>query len=68
MTDEIEYAVDINPYKWGKFMAGTAQQIVSPDFLLRYRPDLVVAMNPIYLAEIRATLDELGLDPELIGA
>lgn len=68
MTDEIEYAVDINPFKWGKFMAGTGQQIVSPEFLVEYRPDLVVAMNPIYLDEIRAQLDALGLRPELIGA
>jgi SAM-dependent methyltransferase len=68
MTDEIEYAVDINPFKWGKFMAGTGQQIVSPEFLVEYRPDLVVAMNPIYLDEIRAQLESLGLEPELIGA
>ena len=68
MTDEIEYAVDINPFKWGKFMAGTGQQIVSPEFLVDYRPDLVVAMNPIYLDEIRLQLEELGLHPELIGA
>ena len=68
MTDEIEYAVDINPFKWGKFMAGTGQQIVSPEFLVEYRPDLVVAMNPIYLDEIRLQLEELGLHPELIGA
>jgi hypothetical protein len=68
MHDEIEYAVDINPFKWGKFMAGTGQQIVSPEFLVQYRPDLVVVMNPIYLEEIRAQLDALGLHPELIGA
>lgn len=68
MTDEIEYAVDINPFKAGKFMAGTGQQIVSPEFLVDYEPDLVVAMNPIYLDEIRAQLDALGLQPELIGA
>lgn len=68
MTDEIEFAVDINPYKWGKFMAGTGQQIVSPEFLVDYEPDLVVAMNAIYLDEIRAKLDELGLHPEVIGA
>jgi hypothetical protein len=66
--DTIRYAVDINPYKTGKFMAGTGQQIVAPDFLVDYRPDLVIAMNPIYLGEIRATLDGLGLSPELIGA
>lgn len=68
LQDEIRYAVDINPYKTGKFMAGTGQEIVAPEFLVDYRPDLVVAMNPIYLAEIRAKLDELGLHPELIAA
>jgi SAM-dependent methyltransferase len=68
LRDEIEYAVDINPYKTGKFMAGTGQQIVSPEFLVDYEPDLVIAMNPIYLGEIRAKLDELGLHPELVGA
>jgi hypothetical protein len=68
LRDEIEYAVDINPFKTGKFMAGTGQQIVAPEFLVDYKPDLVIAMNPIYLDEIRAKLDELGLAPELIGA
>ena len=68
LRDEIRYAVDINPYKTGKFMAGTGHEIVAPEFLVEYRPDLVVAMNPIYLAEIRAKLDELGLHPELIAA
>ena len=68
LRDEISYAVDINPYKTGKFMAGSGHEIVAPEFLVEYRPDLVVAMNPIYLGEIRATLDGLGLQPELIGA
>ena len=66
--DTIGYAVDINPYKTGKFMAGTGQEIVAPEFLVDYQPELVIAMNPIYLGEIRATLDGLGLSPELIGA
>ena len=68
LRDEIEYAVDINPYKTGRYMAGSGHRIVAPEFLVDYRPDLVVAMNPIYLNEIRATLDRLGLQPELIGA
>jgi hypothetical protein len=68
LRDEVRYAVDINPYKTGKFMAGTGHEIVAPEFLVEYGPDLVVAMNPIYLAEIRAKLDSLGLHPDLIGA
>jgi SAM-dependent methyltransferase len=65
VTDEIPFAVDINPRKHGKFMAGTGQEIVSPAFLREYRPDVVIAMNPIYLDEIRQDLQALGLEPEL---
>jgi len=62
------YAVDINPFKQGMFMAGTGQEVVGPDFLRDYDPDLVVAMNSIYLAEIRSELDRIGVDAELVGA
>lgn len=65
---EIEVAVDINPHKHGRFMAGTGQRIVGPEFLAGYKPDLVVAMNDIYLDEIRAELDRIGIDAELVGA
>ena len=65
--DEIEFAVDINPHKHGKFMAGTGQEIVAPEFLTTYRPELVVVMNPIYLDEIRDHLDRLGLTPRLVA-
>jgi hypothetical protein len=41
---------------------------VGPDFLRDYDPDLVVAMNSIYLDEIRAELDRVGVDAELVGA
>ena len=35
----IEHVVDINPRRQGSFMAGSAQQIVGPDFLPGYQPD-----------------------------
>ncbi|HWQ95762.1 MAG TPA: methyltransferase domain-containing protein [Candidatus Methylomirabilis sp.] len=62
---EIEYVVDINPNKHGTYMAGTGQEIVSPEFLMRYRPDIVIVMNPIYCSEIQKTLDKLGIIAEL---
>ncbi len=65
LRDEIEFAVDVNPYKHGMFMAGTGQQIVAPEFLVEYQPDRVIVMNPIYLDEIRTMLTHLGLNPEL---
>jgi SAM-dependent methyltransferase len=58
--EEIEYLVDVNPYRHGKFVPGTGKQIVGPEFLAQYRPDLVIAMNPIYRAEIARDLNRLG--------
>ena len=63
--DDIAYAVDINPIKHGTFMAGTGQEIVAPEFLRDYRPDVVVIMNPVYRAEVTADLVALGLSPEI---
>lgn len=63
----IAAAVDINPYKHGMFLAGSGQQIVAPADLPTYDPDLVVAMNPVYLAEIRQELQRLGIDADLVG-
>jgi Methyltransferase domain/C-methyltransferase C-terminal domain len=64
-TDTVDYAVDINPTKHGFHMAGTGQEIVGPEFLSEYDPDLVVVMNPIYIDEIQATLDQLGVSARL---
>jgi hypothetical protein len=63
----IEYAVDINPYKHGMYMAGTGQQIVAPTFLKEYEPDLVVLMNPVYVHEVAGSLRELDLAPRLVA-
>jgi SAM-dependent methyltransferase len=68
IEDEIEYAVDINPYKPGTYMAGTGQEIVGPEFLREYRPDVVIVMNPIYEEEIRQLTEGLGLTPEFMYA
>jgi hypothetical protein len=65
IQDEIEYAVDINPHKHGTYMAGTGQEIVAPEFLKEYRPDVVIVMNPIYCNEIRQDLDGMGCTAEL---
>lgn len=65
-TDVMPYAVDINPNKRGTFMAGTGQEIVTPDFLTDYRPDLVIAMNPIYKEEIQHDLTRRGIGAKLV--
>jgi SAM-dependent methyltransferase len=64
--DDIEYVVDINPYRQGTFMAGTGQEIVAPEFLMEYQPDIVVVMNPVYQEEIQQDLNRMGLSPDLL--
>ena len=66
VRDGIAYAVDINPRRRGTFIAGTGQQIVAPEFLARYRPDVVLVMSPIYLPEIKAQLERLGARPHAL--
>jgi len=65
---QIEYVVDINPRKHGMYMAGTGQQIVGPEFLRDYRPDVVIVMNPIYEQEIRQIASNVGVSVESICA
>jgi len=67
LGDQVDAVTDINPYRQGMFMPGTGHHIVPPADLAELRPELVVAMNPIYLEEIRADLHEMGLDPELLA-
>lgn len=59
--EQIEYIVDVNPRKHGKFVPGTAQCIVGPDFLKEYRPQATIIMNPVYRSEIQVAIQELGL-------
>jgi SAM-dependent methyltransferase len=66
LNGSIEYVVDINPFRQGKYMAGTGQQIVSPAFLTDYRPDVAIAMNPIYRTEIQRDLQDLGLSTSVL--
>lgn len=65
LLDDIGYAVDINPNKTGTFMAGTGQEIVAPEFLSSYRPDVVIIMNPVYREEITQDLAKMGLSPDI---
>jgi SAM-dependent methyltransferase len=68
IADEIDCVVDVNPHKQGMYMAGTGHRVVGPEALRRHRPDLVIVMNPIYMAEIGAELSSLGVKAELVAA
>jgi len=67
VDEEIGYVVDINPFKHGTYMAGTGHEIVSPDFLRTYRPDVVIVMNPVYREEIRQSCAGMELNPVVLS-
>jgi len=66
ITDQINYVVDINPRKAGKYIAGSGQQIVSPEFLKKYKPDVFIVMNSVYIQEIRDMVNKLGCDGQIL--
>ena len=59
--------IDINAAKQGSFLPGSGLPIVAPERPSDLDPDLVIAMNPIYLDEIRRDLARLGVESELVG-
>ncbi|MFC1889609.1 class I SAM-dependent methyltransferase [Thermodesulfobacteriota bacterium] len=67
IREEMEYVVDINPHKHGKYIPGTGQRVVPPQFLAEYRPDLIFVMNPLYLEEIHKILEGLHLSARFIN-
>jgi SAM-dependent methyltransferase len=64
---EIACVVDVNPHRQGRFMPGTGHPIVAPSHLIDNPPTHVVAMNPAYREEIRASLRDLGVVAEVLA-
>lgn len=62
----IDWVVDINPRKYGAFVAGTGQEIVPPARLRDIRPSAVLIMNPEYRDEIADRLKGLGINVPLV--
>ena len=61
-TDEIQFVVDINPNRQGAYIPGTGQEIVKPEKMVEFQPDLIILTNPIYENEIRQQVAELKLE------
>lgn len=57
----VDYVVDVNPQRQGRYMPKTGQQVVAPGELRRIAPDVVIATNPNYAPEIAAQIQELGI-------
>ena len=66
IAEDVAAVVDINPYRQGKFLAGSGTQVVGPEALRTEPVDAVLVMNPIYGAEIQQQLDAMGVAAELI--
>ncbi|MGB5010628.1 MAG: hypothetical protein WBO88_10160, partial [Candidatus Dechloromonas phosphoritropha] len=62
-----EYVVDINPHRHGYYLPTTGQQIVAPEFLREYQPDVVIIMNAVYRDEIGWELARMALRPEILA-
>lgn len=65
-ADAVPAVVDVNPRKQGTFVPGTAQPIIGPAEVPGARPDTVVVVNPVYLAEVTTTLRDLGVDARTV--
>jgi SAM-dependent methyltransferase len=64
LSEEVDYIVDINTKRQGKYLPGTGQSIVTPEFAADYQPDLIIITNPTYEQEIKTQVSQLGLSPD----
>jgi hypothetical protein len=58
-TDVIGYAVDASPARHDRYLPGSGLHVRAPESLRETQPATVVLMNPVYVREVRARLDEL---------
>lgn len=61
IQQQMPFIVDINPTRVGKFLPGTGQQVVAPEFLVEYKPDVIIITNPTYKDEIQKHAAQLGV-------
>lgn len=61
-SDAVTVAIDINPRKHGKYVPGTGHAVVAPEAAADQRVDEVLVMNPLYVEEVRRSVERLGLD------
>ena len=65
LGERIDHAVDLNPRKHGRYVAGSGQEILAPEHLRDLAPDVILVMNAVYRDEIAATIEQLGIKAQL---
>jgi SAM-dependent methyltransferase len=61
LAERIDAVVDVNPHRQGHYLPCSGMRIDDPATLVERRPQLVVVMNPAYVAEISAQLAAMGV-------
>lgn len=62
----IDVLVDVNERKHGRYVPAVGRPVESPAVLSEHSPDLVLVSNPLYLDEIKAEIENLGVVAELV--
>jgi hypothetical protein len=66
IREEVPLVADINPKRQGKYMPGTGQRVVSPEFLVGYQPEVIIVTNPTFEVEIKLQAKDLGLSCDFL--
>lgn len=66
IQDLMPFIVDINPGRIGKYLPGTGQKVVPPEFLTEYKPDVIIVTNPAYETEIKEHARKLGVSADFV--
>lgn len=66
IQDLMPFIVDINPGRIGKYLPGTGQKVMPPEFLTDYKPDVIIVTNPAYETEIKEQARKLGVSSDFL--
>jgi SAM-dependent methyltransferase len=66
IQDLMPFIVDINPGRIGKYLPGTGQKVMPPEFLTDYKPDVIIVTNPAYETEIKEHARKLGVSSDFL--
>lgn len=65
-SGSVRAVVDINPRKHGRFLPGSALEVVAPETLSSLEPDAVLVMNPTYVGEVEEMLESLCVETRVM--